>query len=274
MAKRIGVVFSSGFFGFFAHAGFLAGIRKLGIRPVAFSGSSSGAILAAMAACEMTDEQIKAILFGLRREDFWDPDPWYKWAGALVRFFRGCTGYLNGMRFQQLLQRCLPVQFFEQCRVPVAVVATNLTSLREEIFDRGDLIKAIAASGAVPGLFRPVSHNGAFFVDGGVVNKAPVKAILGLAEVDEIIVHFIASTTLLSPWAEVLDQRFTPWQIHRRAVDIARHECYRRQCQEVASGGVKLTEVKSKTIALGPKTLHKGPLAYKMAMDFTVQCLG
>jgi len=273
VAKKIGVVFSSGFFGFFAHAVFFAAIRKLGISPVAFSGSSSGAILAAMAACEMTDEQIRAILFGLSREDFWDPDPWYERVGALVRLFRGYTGYLNGRRFQRLLQRSLPVHSFEQCRIPVAVAATNLTSTKEEIFHSGDLIKAIAASGAVPGLFKPVAHNGAIFVDGGVVNKAPVNAILGLGRVDEIIVHFIPSAGLCYPWHGVLGKKLTPWLIHRRAVDIARHECYKRQCQMVISKGVKLTEVKGKVVAVGPKTLHRGPLAYKMAMDLTVQRL-
>ena len=54
-----GIVFSSGFFGFFAHAGFLSAIRELGIKPAGVSGSSSGAILAAMAATEMTDDAIR-----------------------------------------------------------------------------------------------------------------------------------------------------------------------------------------------------------------------
>jgi len=41
---RLGVAFSSGFFGFFAHAGFLAALRELEITPSAYSGASSGAI--------------------------------------------------------------------------------------------------------------------------------------------------------------------------------------------------------------------------------------
>ena len=41
---KIGVVFSSGFFGFFAHAGFLAGLRDFGMAPSGYSGASSGAI--------------------------------------------------------------------------------------------------------------------------------------------------------------------------------------------------------------------------------------
>ncbi len=76
-SSKIGLVFSSGFFGFFAHAGLLAALRELGINPVGYSGSSSGAILAAMAASGMNAEAIKDILFGLKKTDFWDPDEWH-----------------------------------------------------------------------------------------------------------------------------------------------------------------------------------------------------
>ena len=60
---KIGVVFSSGFFGFFSHAGFLSAVRELKIKPSGYSGASSGAIIAAMAASEMSDYDIKNVLF-------------------------------------------------------------------------------------------------------------------------------------------------------------------------------------------------------------------
>jgi NTE family protein len=78
--KKIGVVFSSGFFGFFAHAGCFAALKELGINPVGYSGTSSGAILAACAATGMNTHAINDLLFSLKKEDFWDPEPWYKTA--------------------------------------------------------------------------------------------------------------------------------------------------------------------------------------------------
>ena len=69
-SSKIGVVFSSGFFGFFAHGGFLAAVRELQIEPSGYAGTSSGAILAAMAASEMTDIAIKEILFNLKKSDY------------------------------------------------------------------------------------------------------------------------------------------------------------------------------------------------------------
>ncbi len=273
MPKKIGIVFSSGFFGFFAHAGFLAGIRKLGLTPVAFSGASSGAILAAMAACGMRDDEISQALFSLKKEDFWDPDPWYKVLAASLRLLKGYAGYLRGRRFQKLLEKYIPIRSFEQCASPLAIVATNISLMREEVFTKGDLIKAIAASGAVPGLFKPVRHYGWFLVDGGVTNKAPVKAVLDLASVDTIIVHFLTSATLSADDNKLLNRKFTPFQIHRCAFDIGRYECYKSQCQIARDRGVEVLEVNSECPPVGPASLDRGPIAYKTARDVTISTL-
>jgi NTE family protein len=90
--KKVGVVFSSGFFGFFAHAGCFAALEELGINPIGYSGTSSGAILAACAATGMNTNAINDLLFSLKKEDFWDPEPWYKTATAALTFFKGWSG--------------------------------------------------------------------------------------------------------------------------------------------------------------------------------------
>ena len=102
---RVGVVFSSGFFGFFAHAGFLAALREMNIVPSAYAGASSGAIVAAMAAAEMGSDDIRDLLFNVNKDDFWDPDPLPKFLKSALRLFRGYTGYLRGNGFARLLQK-------------------------------------------------------------------------------------------------------------------------------------------------------------------------
>ena len=110
---RVGVVFSSGFFGFFAHAGFLAALRDLKIESSGYAGSSSGAIVAAMAASGMKNHEIREMLFKVRKEDFWDPDPWYSIFIKALSFFRGYAGYLGGEGFRKLLEN-LPVNRIEE----------------------------------------------------------------------------------------------------------------------------------------------------------------
>lgn len=271
-SSKIGVVFSSGFFGFFAHAGFLSALRQLGIAPIGYAGASSGAILAAMAASEMTDEAIEGLLFDLKKPDFWDPDPLGKIVSRGIRLFRGYSGYLRGEGFERLLAQ-IPVKRIEDCPVPLLIVATNLTHQKEECFTKGSLVKSVQASGAVPALFQPVKINGALYVDGGMVNKAPVQALADLVAPDRIIVHFIASDNLEEEANRFLKKRMTPWHIHQLSVNISRQEGYKRQCEMLRTQGIEVIEVRTSTPSLGPNSLEKGPSAHAMARESTLSVL-
>ena len=271
-APRVGVVFSSGFFGFFAHAGFLSSLRDLGIVPFGYAGASSGAIIAAMAASHMNDHIIKKILFNLNKSDFWDPDPLPAILKEALRFFRGYTGYLRGKGFARLLEQ-IPVKRIEECPTPLVIAATNLSSPREELFTRGSLIKAIHASSAIPLLFKPVEIDGSLYVDGGMVNKAPVQALIDLIQPEKVIVHFIASDNLEEHGNSFLKKRMTPWHINQLAVNITRQEAYRRQCDVVRQRGIEVLEVGTDAPAVRPNSLEQGPAAYRKAREVTLEFL-
>jgi len=270
--SAVGVVFSSGFFGFFAHAGFLAAIRELEIKPVAYAGASSGAIVAAMAASGMDDYAIREMLFSVRKDAFWDPDPWHVILKKAAKFFRGYPGYLKGEGFARLLER-IPARRFEDCETPLAIAATNLTQKKGTVFTRGNLIKAIQASGAVPILFKPVEIDGSMYVDGGVVDKAPLKALADLVDLDKVIIHFIASGNVGKSGKGFLEKRMSPWHVQYLAVNIARQEAYERQLEILDTRGVKVVEVKTDAPALGPNELEKGPAAYEAAKAVTLKIL-
>jgi NTE family protein len=268
----VGVAFSSGFFGFFAHAGFLAALRELGIAPTAYAGASSGAIVAAMAACGMSDYAIREMIFSLEKEHFWDPDPWHFILRKALSFFKGYTGYLKGNAFARLLRE-LPARKIEECEKILAISATNLTEGKETVFTRGNLLKAIQASGAVPILFKPVEIDGSLYVDGGVTNKCPLKALTGLVDLDTIIVHFIASENVEEGVHAFLGKKITPWHIQHLAVNIARQEAYHRQLEIVHMHGVEVIEVRTDAPTVGPDKLHRGPAAYNSAKVSTLEAL-
>ncbi len=270
---KAGVVFSSGFFGFFAHAGFLAGLREAGIAPCAWAGSSSGAIVAALAASGMDDAAIHDYLFKVKLEDFWDPDPWWRIACRALKGFRGCRGYLKGEGFARLME-ILPLKTFEECRWPLAIAATNLTHRRETIFTKGSLAGAVCASGAVPMLFRPVELEGCLYVDGGVTSKAPIMGLLSVARPDVIIIHYIASRNIEGRGNDFLKKVFTPWFIQDTAFDIARFESYRYQKALAEKMGVQLIEIPTNAPHIGPKSLERGPAAYEQARMETLKALG
>lgn len=170
---------SSGFFGFFAHAGMLAALEEAGCRPSRLSGSSAGALVGGVFAAGVRADEIGRTLLALRREDFWDP-----WPGL---------GLLRGRLFRRQLEAWLPVRRFEDCPIPVSVTAFDVFGRRTAVLARGDLATAIQASCAAPLLFQPVWIGGRPHLDGGVADR---HGLAGLPP-GRLLYHHIASR---SPW--------------------------------------------------------------------------
>lgn len=179
-AEPFTLVFSSGFFGFFAHAGMLRALERAGIQPAGVAGSSAGALVAGLWGSGLDADEICQRLVGLQRADFWDP-------GVGL-------GLLAGRRFRELLEDSLPVARFEQCRVSVRMSVFDLGARRTEILDRGALSTAIHASCAFPVLFQPVEIDGRLYSDGGIADRPGLDTVV---EGQRVFYHHLSSK---SPW--------------------------------------------------------------------------
>jgi NTE family protein len=171
---------SSGFFGFFAHAGLLTVLEDEGLLPARISGASAGALVGGAWAAGIDAKRFADILFALRREDFWDP--------------RIGAGLLRGELFRARLDAMLPARTFEQCRVPFALSAFDLIARRVRVLGKGALAPAIQASCAVPIMFHPVWIGGRPYVDGGVADR---PGLAGMPSSERVLFHHLASR---SPW--------------------------------------------------------------------------
>ncbi|HMO95956.1 MAG TPA: patatin-like phospholipase family protein, partial [Tepidiformaceae bacterium] len=67
---------------------------------------------------------------------------------------------------------------FEDTRLELAVVATNLTRGRKHVFREGPLGQALAASTAIPGVFEPVDIAGELFVDGCITASVDIATAI------------------------------------------------------------------------------------------------
>ena len=170
---------SSGFFGFFAHAGFVAALEDAGLFPARLGGSSAGALVAGCWASGVSAGELADVLLALRREDFWDPAPG--------------LGLLRGRLFRRRLEATLGVGRIEACERPLAVSAWDMLTRRTRVLRRGDLAAAIHASCAFPGLFHPVWIDGRPYLDGGIADRPGLQAVSG----ERILYHHLASR---SPW--------------------------------------------------------------------------
>jgi len=178
--KPFALGLSSGFFGFFAHAGLVTVLEDEHLLPDRLSGSSAGALVAGFWAAGLPAARITEELLAMRRRDFWDP-----WPGA---------GLLRGRRFRRRLESLLPVERFEQCRWPLAVSTYDLLARRVRVLDSGPLAAGLHASCAVPLLFQPAWIGRRPCVDGGVRDR---HGLAGMPEGARLFYHHLASR---SPW--------------------------------------------------------------------------
>lgn len=171
---------SSGFFSFYAHAGMLAALLEAGCEPAKITGSSAGALVGGCWASGHDMETLKAELFSLAKEDFWDPSFGF--------------GFLKGQKFRDKLAEFLKVSDFDLCRVPVALSAYDVLKRETEVLKSGSLADAVYASCAFPFLFQPININGNYYLDGGIKDR---PAFASLLPEDRVLYHHIKSR---SPW--------------------------------------------------------------------------
>lgn len=86
-------------------------------------------------------------------------------------------GVMSGGRIEQVIDSMVSVKGcteFESLKIPFRCVTTDIRTANEVIMSKGVLCKALRASMAIPGIFKPVEHNGRLLVDGGMLNNLPV----------------------------------------------------------------------------------------------------
>jgi NTE family protein len=184
MAKRIALALGSGGARGLAHIAVLEALDELGVRPAAIAGVSIGALVGAAYAAGISGRDIRKHTKSLLRD-----------RGAVMRRLFSVrvgrvadlfsTGNPMLMAAEGFVEKFLPESVpkrFEDLQIPFAVVATDFWQRREMVFSAGKLAPAVAASIAVPGLFRPVEHEGKILVDGAAVNPLPFDLLRGAAD--------------------------------------------------------------------------------------------
>ncbi len=166
--KRISLVLGSGGARGYAHIGVIRELEARGYQIDAISGCSIGALLGALHALG-------------RLEDYaaWVSDLDYMDIMRLVDFSWSGAGVIKGDRLLAKLREFIPAGTrIEDLPVPFTAVATDLKAQKELWFQRGDLLSAIHASIAIPGVFQPVRYGSRYLVDGGVLNPVPIMPVV------------------------------------------------------------------------------------------------
>jgi NTE family protein len=96
---------------------------------------------------------------------------------------------------------------FEQLRVRLSVVATDFNSGRRAVFRSGELMPALLASTAIPGVFPSVVIDGREHMDGGVVDNTPIDIAVDDGARDVLAISLMAGgeqESMPTSWSELI----------------------------------------------------------------------
>jgi len=162
---RIGLALGGGFARGIAHVGVLRVLEQEGIRLHCIGGVSAGSMVAAAYASGATPDEIEAVARSMKFKD-------------VARWTLSKLGLAGSERMSIFLARLLKANRFEEMKIPLAVVATDLHSARPVVFRKtGDVVLPIRASCSYPGLFTPIRENGRCLVDGMVSMEVPAQPL-------------------------------------------------------------------------------------------------
>lgn len=161
---KTGLVLSGGGARGIAHIGVIKALEEMGVTIDIISGTSAGSIIGSLYAYGYKPDRIFEIISSTRLYRSMRP----AWA---------LTGLLSLDSLRDILLKYIPENNFESLKIPITIVATDIQKGRAEYFRTGELIPTILASCCVPAVFNPIQFNGDTYVDGGILDNLPAKAI-------------------------------------------------------------------------------------------------
>lgn len=161
---KLGLALSGGGAKGFAHLGVFKILEEKGLTPDIIAGTSAGALMGALFADGYKPEEIKELFTGREFSEF-------------AQFQLPKSGLFDSTRFRLFLKRHLRAKTFEELKIPLIVVATDLDNGESHLFTSGSIVDAVTASCSIPIIFNPVVIDGIHYVDGGLFRNFPVSVI-------------------------------------------------------------------------------------------------
>ncbi|MGM0506019.1 MAG: patatin-like phospholipase family protein [Bacteroidota bacterium] len=147
-----------------AHIGVLRALEEHKIRPTHISGTSIGAFVGALYAFGTSVDDLESIALEM---------DWLQ----LTNFKLSKMGLLSNEKIGKRIQDRIGRVRIEESDIPLAVVATDISTGEKVILREGVLFKAVMASSCLPGIFIPIEWEGRLLVDGFLCENVPVEPL-------------------------------------------------------------------------------------------------
>jgi NTE family protein len=161
--QKSGIAFGGGGTRGFAHLGAIRVFQENDIDFDYVSGNSAGSIAGALYAAGIPWQDMYAFV-----EKFTDI---YRPRKSTL------LSYMSPELIEELADNFLKGMTFSDLKKPFSAVAVDLDSGVLDILDSGNVSKALSASCAVPGIFRPVKIGNKRYIDGGTLCSIPTRPV-------------------------------------------------------------------------------------------------
>ena len=178
-----------------AHVGVLQEIDNAGIKVDRISGVSAGAVIGCLYAYSLdgkwVEDHFREIwssqsFHGLTSKFFFDNGSKQSFAGgikktltdhviALMSLHR--SSLIKNDQLRDILKMLIPIQNFDQLKIPLKIISTDIESGEDVISEKGNLIDALLKSCSIPGVMEPIMDDGRVIVDGGVSMPIPIPPL-------------------------------------------------------------------------------------------------
>ncbi len=169
--RVVGLALSSGGARGIAHIGVLETLEKSNIPVDMIAGTSAGSLFGGLYAAGKSTAEIAGFARNLiKLIDFksglWDPKFRLPW-----------NGLIKGKSTRKYLAKQFNNATFADTKIPFYVVAADVLSGEEIVFETGPLADAVRASIGMIGIFAPYQLGDNHLIDGGAVNPVPASVL-------------------------------------------------------------------------------------------------
>ncbi|MCC5913273.1 MAG: patatin-like phospholipase family protein [Balneolaceae bacterium] len=195
--RKTGIAFGGGAALGAAHVGVLKALKEHNFEPEFLSGTSIGAYVAAHVAFGTPLDELEEMAKNL---DWLD----------ITGFKMSKMGLLSNERLGKKVLEQLGKVNIEDSKIPLCMIATDLTSGEKVVLKEGPLYKAVMASTCLPGIFVPVEWGDMLLVDGVFCENVPVTPLKEMGAKDIIGVDLTTNRKYKRPetFVDVLNNTF------------------------------------------------------------------
>jgi NTE family protein len=165
--RKVSIALSSGSAKGIAHLGAIDALKEKKYEFEAISGSSAGAIAAALLAFDKTDEFKDWVLSLDKKKSL-----------KLFDFnLLPTSGLINGNKIGKILYEFFGDKDIEDSPIPLYICATKISTGESVYFTKGKIVDVLRASIAIPGIFEPYKIKRTYYFDGAVSEPLPIKIL-------------------------------------------------------------------------------------------------